>query len=173
MALFRVYDNGKPIDSQGLPEVESQGREGRRAGLRRRPPRQHVAHGHAGAARSGARRGHPEPAQIAASTASTSCEKYSALGPEQAREAGSDIFGLENSLKAYEGRLKGLLDKNVWDTKRKDEEAFRAAVMANPQWKAAYGGAWDQIAQAEKKAATRLKEQMVPLHRFRPDRAGQ
>ena len=61
-------------------------------------------------------------------------------------------------MKAYDGRLKGLRDKNVWDTKRKEEEAFRAAVMANPQWKAAYGGAWDQIAQAEKKAATRLKE---------------
>ena len=84
--------------------------------------------------------------------------QYSALGPEQAREAGSDIFGIENSLKAYEGRLKGLLDRNVWESKRKDEAAFRAAVMANPQWKAAYGSAWDQIAQAEKKSATRLKE---------------
>ena len=29
------------------------------------------------------------------------------------------------------------------DTKRKDEEEFQAKVMANPQWKAAYGGAWD------------------------------
>ena len=84
--------------------------------------------------------------------------RYSALGPEQAREAGSDIFGMANGLKAYEGRLKGLLDKNVWETKRKEEEAFRAAVMANPQRQAAYGGAWEQIAQAEKKAATRLKE---------------
>ena len=80
---------------------------------------------------------------------------------------------MENSLKAYEGRLKGLLDKNVWDSKRKDEAAFRAAVMANPQWKAAYGGAWDQIAQAEKKSATRAQREMVPLHWFRSDRPGQ
>src|SRR5579872_1966366 len=84
--------------------------------------------------------------------------KYSALGPDQSREAASNIFGLENSIKAYGGRLKGLLDKSVMDKKRQDEESFRAAVMANPQWKAAYGGAWDQIAQAEKKAATRMKE---------------
>ena len=31
--------------------------------------------------------------------------------------------------------------------------------MANPQWKTAYGGAWTQIAEAEKKSATRYKEQ--------------
>ena len=31
--------------------------------------------------------------------------------------------------------------------------------MANPQWKSAYGNAWTQIAEAEKKAATRFKEQ--------------
>ena len=63
MALFRVYENGKPIDTQGLSEVESPGRHGRGTGLRVRPPRQHVAPGHAGAARSGARRGRAQRAQ--------------------------------------------------------------------------------------------------------------
>ena len=29
--------------------------------------------------------------------------------------------------------------------------------MANPEWRAAYGGAWDAIAEAEKKAATARK----------------
>jgi len=32
-------------------------------------------------------------------------------------------------------------------------------VMANAQWKAAYGSAWQEIADAEKKAATRSKEE--------------
>ncbi len=31
--------------------------------------------------------------------------------------------------------------------------------MANAQWKAAYGNAWTEIAAAEKKAASRSKEQ--------------
>src|SRR6266566_9810731 len=31
--------------------------------------------------------------------------------------------------------------------------------MASPEWKAAWGGAWDAIAEAEKKAASRYKEQ--------------
>ena len=39
MALFRVYENGKPIDTQGLSEVESQGRGRRRTGVRLRPSR--------------------------------------------------------------------------------------------------------------------------------------
>ena len=155
MALFRVYDNGKPIDSKDYLKWNPQGAKDEEL-VFVAATRQHIAHGHAGAARSGARRGHAQPDQIVQAPHRSPATVF---GPrlEQAR-GGSDIFGMENSLKAYAGRLKGLLDKNVWDSKRKDEAAFRAAVMANPQWKAAYGGAWDQIAQAEKKSATRLKE---------------
>jgi len=43
---------------------------------------------------------------------------------------------------------------------RQDEEQFKARVMGNAQWKAAYGGAWEAIAEAEKKAATRYREQL-------------
>ena len=157
MALFRVYDNGKPIDSKDYLKWNPQGAKDEELVF--------VA-GHPG---STSRMDTLAQLEVERDVATPSLirlfkhrievlRQYSALGPEQAREAGSDIFGMENSLKAYEGRLKGLLDKNVWDSKRKDEAAFRATVMANPQWKAAYGGAWDQIAQAEKKSATRLKE---------------
>jgi len=34
---------------------------------------------------------------------------------------------------------------------RKEEEDFQAKVMGNAQWKAAYGGAWEAIAGAERK----------------------
>ena len=157
MALFRVYDNGKPIETKDHLKWNPQGAKDEELVF--------VA-------------GHPGSTSRLDTLAQLEVErdvntpsllkmlkhrievlrKYSALGAEQAREAGSDIFGMENGLKSLEGRLKGLLDSNVWDTKRKQEEAFRAAVLANPQWKAAYGGAWDEIAKAEKKHATRLKE---------------
>jgi hypothetical protein len=157
MALFRVYDNGKPIDSKDYLKWNPLGAKDEELVF--------VA-GHPG---STSRLDTLAQLEVERDLATPSLIKlwkhrievlrqYSALGPEQAREAGSDIFGMENSLKAYEGRLKGLLDKNVWESKRKDEAAFRAAVMANPQWKVAYGSAWDQIAEAEKKSATRLKE---------------
>ena len=157
MALFRVYDNGKPLDTRDYLKWNAQGAKDEELVF--------VA-GHPG---STSRMDTLAQLEVERDVTTPSLLKmlkhriavlrrYSALGPEQAREAGSDIFGMANGLKAYEGRLKGLLDKNVWDTKRKEEEAFRAAVMANPQRQAAYGGAWEQIAQAEKKAATRLKE---------------
>ena len=87
-------------------------------------------------------------------------KEFSALGPEQAREAASRIFGLENSRKAFEGRYQGLTDpaRHRQEAERRRSD-FKARVMANPQWKAAYGSAWTQIAAAEKKAATRYKEQ--------------
>jgi hypothetical protein len=43
--------------------------------------------------------------------------------------------------------------------KQKDEEEFKAKVMSNPEWRQAYGGAWDAIAEATKKAATRARQQ--------------
>ncbi len=157
MALFRVYEDGKPIESKDYLKWNPKGAKDEELVF--------VA-GHPGStsrldtlAQLEVERDLTTPSVLKMLRHRVDVlKKYSALGPEQAREAASDIFGLENSVKAYDGRLKGLRDKNVWDTKRKDEEAFRAAVMANAQWKAAYGGAWDQIAQAEKKAATRLKE---------------
>ena len=157
MALFRVYEDGKPIESKDYLKWNPKGAKDEELVF--------VA-GHPGStsrldtlAQLEVERDLTIPSVLKMLRHRVDVlKKYSSLGPEQAREAASDIFGLENSVKAYDGRLKGLRDKNVWDTKRKEEDAFRAAVTANPQWKAAYGNAWDQIAQAEKKAATRLKE---------------
>ena len=95
-----------------------------------------------------------------------SLEKYSAQGAEQARQAGSQIFNLANSLKAFEGEPKGLRDNSIMDKKRQEEADFKAKVMANPEWKAAYGSAWDAIAEAEKKMAARAKERALSLARF-------
>ena len=80
-------------------------------------------------------------------------------GKPLATKAGSQIFNLQNSLKACQGRYSGLLDKQVMDAKRKDEEGFKARVMANPARKREFGEVWDEIAAAETKARGRVKEQ--------------
>jgi hypothetical protein len=82
---------------------------------------------------------------------------YAALGPEQARRAARQIFGIENSLKAYRGRNLGLHDPSLLAKKRADEEAFRAQVASHPDWQRAYGHNWDSIAGAESKYREILK----------------
>jgi hypothetical protein len=76
---------------------------------------------------------------------------YAALGAEQRRQAEEDIFSFENTQKAYIGQYQGLLDKNIIAKKQAEETDLRAKVDANPEWKAAYASAWDEIAQAQSK----------------------
>ena len=43
------------------------------------------------------------------------------------------------------------------DAKSTKKTKFRAAVMANPQWKAAYGGAWERSPRPRRKARPRSR----------------
>jgi peptidase S46-like protein len=72
--------------------------------------------------------------------------KYRSLGEEQARRAQEDFFGIENSLKALRGELEGLQDKTLIAKKAKAEEALRRTVAADPKKQKEYGDAWDNIA---------------------------
>jgi len=156
-ALFRVYDNGKPIESKEHLKWNPKG-----AGENELV----FVSGHPGAtqrldtmAQLTLERDVAEPSILKILKHRLAVlRRYSAEGPEQARQATDDIFGYENSLKAYEGREEGLLDAHVMGKKQKEEDAFRDKVMANPEWKAAYGGAWQAIAEAERKAASRANE---------------
>ena len=158
MALYRVYENGKPVDSKDYLKWNPQG---------------------AGDGELVFVSGHPGSTQRSDTYASlvfdrdtvtpiviqvlkrriATLKDYSARGPEQARQAGSQIFSLENSLKVYVGRLEGLQDKKLMEKKQKEEDDFRAKVDANPELKRDYGKAWDGVAEAIDKARPRIKEQ--------------
>jgi len=157
MALFRVYENGKPIDSANYLKWNPKGAADNELVF---------VSGHPGTtlrletmAQLESLRDIGEPNNIKTlKNRIAALEKYSAQGPEQARQAASAIFSAANSLKADVGRYQGLLDAKVMGKKQAEERDFRAKVMANAEWRAAYGGAWDAIAESEKKAATRAKE---------------
>jgi hypothetical protein len=158
MALFRVYENGKPIDSKDYLKWNPKGAADKDLVF---------VSGHPGSterldtmAQLTQERDLVEPNTLKIYRDRIRVLKeFSAQGAEQARQAASRIFGLENSRKAYEGRLQGLTDPAVFAKKQKEESEFKARVMANSQWKAAYGNAWAEIDAAEKKAASRYKEQ--------------
>ena len=158
MALFRVYENGKPIDSKDYLKWNPKGADDKDLVF---------VSGHPGSterldtmAQLTQERDLVEPNTLKIYRDRIRVLKeFSAQGPEQARQAASRIFSLENSRKAFEGRLQGLTDPVVFAKKQKEESDFKAKVMANSQWKAAYGNAWSEIEAAEKKAASRYKEQ--------------
>src|SRR2546425_702434 len=72
--------------------------------------------------------------------------KYRALGEEQSRRAQEDFFGIENSLKSLRGELEGLQDKSLIAKKAKAEEALRRTVGNDIKKQKEYGDAWENIA---------------------------
>jgi hypothetical protein len=80
---------------------------------------------------------------------------YARKGPEQERRALGQIFGLENSKKALGGQYQGLLDPKLMAKAKANEQALRAKIDANPEWKKAYGDGWKTI---EKVIAKQKKE---------------
>jgi hypothetical protein len=159
MALFRVYDNGKPLHTDNFLKWSAKGAA---------PGELIFISGHPGAtsrddtvAQLLVERDVVEPAitgylerRIAAAQA------FAAQGPEQARLVGSTIFGLQNSLKVYLGRSEALSDAAILTKKQADEDDFRKKVDANPEWQKAYGDSWSTIARVEEQVKPEIKGQI-------------
>jgi hypothetical protein len=85
---------------------------------------------------------------------------WSQRSEENARRARDDLFGVQNSRKARDGGLAGLLDPALMARKRADEEKLRKAVASNPDLKNA-ADAWDRIAKAETKRREVAKDYLM------------
>ncbi|WP_080507847.1 S46 family peptidase [Bryobacter aggregatus] len=70
---------------------------------------------------------------------------YSKRGPEEARVALEEIFGEENSLKAFTGFMSGLTNPSFMAKKKAEEDAMRAAIAKDPEKEKLYGSAWTEI----------------------------
>ncbi|MGQ0502585.1 MAG: S46 family peptidase [Panacagrimonas sp.] len=75
--------------------------------------------------------------------------QYRTQGEEAARVSQHDLFGVENGLKARKGMLLALQNPEVFDAKRRDENALRQFVNGSEDRRAQFGSAWDDIAQAQ------------------------
>ncbi|MGO9340846.1 MAG: S46 family peptidase [Terracidiphilus sp.] len=159
MALFRVYDNGKPLHTDNFLKWSAKGAA---------PGELIFISGHPGSTERDdtvsellLQRDVIGPAvteylerRIAAAQA------FAAQGPEQARMVGSMIFGLQNSLKVYIGRKDALADPAILAKKQAEEADFRAKIAANPEWQKTYGDAWDTIAKVEEQVKPEIKGQL-------------
>jgi Peptidase S46 len=84
--------------------------------------------------------------------------KYRALGEEQSRRAQEDFFGIENSLKSLRGELEGLQDKSLIAKKAKAEEALRRTVGNDIKKQKEYGDAWENIAKGRQGLQTYYRQ---------------
>lgn len=147
MTIWRVYENGKPFQTKNfLPWSTTGVKEGEAV----------FTSGHPGTTQRLNTVAHLEflrdqalPLSINAFTQiRDALDAYAKQGPEQARQANDDFFGIENSLKSWRGQIGGLKDSKTMDKKRADEKALRDRIDANPELKAKYGDAWDKVAAA-------------------------
>jgi hypothetical protein len=67
------------------------------------------------------------------------------FGPEAERSVRDQLFGVENSLKAYTGQLGGLRDTTLVGQKIRWEAEFRQRISADPELQATYGDVWDRL----------------------------
>src|ERR1051326_7570847 len=74
---------------------------------------------------------------------------YSGRSDENARRAKEDLFGVQNSRKAYIGELAGVLNPKLMQQKQAAEKKLRDAVAADSRFQDAIG-AWDKIAEAQR-----------------------
>ena len=159
MALFRVYDNGKPLHTDNYLKWSAGGAA---------PGELIFISGHPGSterddtvAQLLVERDVRIPAMIEyLQHRISAAQAFAAQGPEQARLVGSTIFNLQNSLKVYIGRAEALADPAILAKKQADENDFRQKVDANPEWRKSYGDAWSTVANVVEKAKPEVKSQV-------------
>ncbi len=86
--------------------------------------------------------------------------EYASRSAEAARQVNTQIFGIENSLKALNGYRSGLSDKAAMARIAASEKAFKEKVAKDPKLTAEAGQSWARIAKALAVEKPLLKEAM-------------
>jgi hypothetical protein len=145
-ALFRAYENGKPVDSS--KNYFRWSKEGVKNGELTFVP------GHPGttgrlmpvAGLEFSRDvSYPLVLRRLESLVDT-LESYGAESAESKRVARDNLLSQQNSLKAYKGFMAGLKDDKLMERKRADERKLRAAIADDPKKQAQFGKVWDEVA---------------------------
>ncbi|MGA2908531.1 MAG: S46 family peptidase [Terracidiphilus sp.] len=159
MALYRVYENGKPLHTENYLKWNPKGAA---------PGDLVFVSGHPG---STSRQDTVAELTMEREVRGPAIVEYLQRRIDAAQEFGrqsadnkekveSTIFFLQNSLKVYVGRQEALSDKAILAKKQAEEDDLRAKVNANPELEKEYGDAWDEIAKAVDLAKPEFKKQL-------------
>ncbi len=159
MALYRVYENGKPLQTANYLKWNPKGAA---------PGDLVFVSGHPG---STSRDDTVAELTLEREVRGPAIVEYLQRRIDAAQEFGkqsadnkekveSTIFFLQNSLKVYVGRQEALSDKAILAKKQAEEDDLRAKVKADPELEKEYGDAWDEIAKAVDLAKPEFKKQL-------------
>lgn len=164
MALFRVYQNGKPLEPKHFLEWNEKGaKDGDTV----------FVSGHPGGtnrmstvAQLEKLRDVTYPYYLdAIKRERDSVLKFASEGAEAKRESRESIFGEENSIKALTGYLGGLKDPALVAKRKADEAALGAAIDKDPKLKAAYGTVFADVKKVQDKLTPALYTRYMLLER--------
>ena len=79
---------------------------------------------------------------------------------ENARRVREDLFGIQNSRKAFNGVQAALLDPEIWGSIVAREKKLRDGITADPQWQSAVS-AYDKIKQTQAETA-----KILPVYHY-------
>lgn len=134
VCFFRIYENGKPLHGNPYMKWNAGGT---------KPGDLVFVAGHPGRtnrletmARLQHMRDQTLPFRLAAlKSEEMALRLFSQRGPEQRRQAQSELYGIANARKAYSGQYEGLLDHGLMGIKQQREDAHRqAAAGVNPSF---------------------------------------
>jgi hypothetical protein len=159
MALYRVYDNGKPLHTDNYLKWSAKGAA---------PGELVFVSGHPG---STLRQDTVSELMMERDVRGPAIVEYLQRRVAAAQEFGkqsadneqlveSEIFYLQNSLKVYLGREEALSDKAILAKKQAEEDDMRAKVKADPELEKEYGDAWDEVEHAVELAKPVFKRQL-------------
>ncbi|MDQ7826068.1 MAG: S46 family peptidase [Candidatus Eremiobacteraeota bacterium] len=153
-ALFRVYEDGKPLHPKHYFKFNTNG--GKDGELV-------FVSGHPGTTKRLLtysqylfNRDHSYPAILTWLDGSLkTLDKYSAKGPEEKRRAATLRFSYGNSQKALAGEYEGLRERAFSEDFKAREDRLRSTVNASAALRKEAGASWEQIAAAMKKYGQR------------------
>ncbi len=159
MALYRVYENGKPLHTENYLKWNPKGAA---------PGDLVFVSGHPGStsrddtvAELTLEREVRGPAIVEyLQRRIHAAQEFGKQSADNEEKVESTIFFLQNGLKVYVGRQEALSDKAILAKKQAEEDDLRAKVNANPELEKEYGDAWDQIARAVDLAKPEFKKQL-------------
>lgn len=155
VALFRVYEKGKPVQPKHYLRWSSAGAaDGELVFVAGHP-------GETSRSLTVAQleyvRDHELPADLERLRGRLAALRaYAAGGSEQARRAARQIFGVENSIKVQVGGQQAFQNPSLMREKTEQENALRAFVAGDAALSAECGASWDRIAAAQKASLPRL-----------------